>query len=672
MKLTKVVLFILGLVCFVQAAETITADHIKISWLAPSAFSRAESEMVGLRFEIDPHWHIYWKNPGDSGMAPKFNFSKGNYEVGPVQWPVPKRIPVGHLINIGYEKDVAILFNVKPKGNDKEIHLVLNLEWLVCQEECIPGMGEITLTRPIHEQQIVWPSPIRKKLDEFAARIPAGVAGSPWKITSAQKGNDQLVVRLASSPEKTDTAPELYPVEGELINPAAPHVEKTDRHISYTFTLPAGREPDGAVHFLVVDGDKSWEHEATVTTAAGAEESVMSSTDVSLFSLLFFAFLGGVILNLMPCVLPVLSIKFLSLMKASPDRRRHESLMYMAGVLTTFFTLGAVFLVLRSAGNAIGWGFQLQSPYIVLTLVLLFWLMSLNFLGFFEFGDAIMNKAGQSGRSSAFSTGILAVFVAAPCTGPFMGTALGAAATLPAISALGIFFSLGFGLAAPFVLVSFVPVLYKWIPKPGVWMEKLKQLLAFPLLGTVIWLMWVLGVQLGDNGWLIGASLLLVITLAIWLGKTFSKVWLYVGWIITVIGIAVSFSMITKASQMAAQEKKTVSATWVPYDRAVLDQARAQGQSVFVDFTAAWCITCQLNKKAVLETDGTQNVFKANNVLQMRADWTNQDPVITQALAEFGRNSVPVYLFYEKGAEAKVLPQILTIQMIEELFNKNP
>ncbi len=373
----------------------------------------------------------------------------------------------------------------------------------------------------------------------------------------------------------------------------------------------------------------------------------------------------------MPCVLPVLSIKFLSILKTSESQRRREGLLYSAGVLTTFLALGSLFLALRAAGSAIGWGFQLQSPIVVLTLIVLFWMMSLNFLGFFEFGDSITNLAGRSNSASSFSTGILAVFVAAPCTGPFMGTALGAAAVLPAFQALVIFLSLGLGLSFPFVLVAYVPAMHRLMPKPGAWMERLKQFLAFPLLATVIWLMWVLGIQLGTDAWVLSSAVLLLTSMAVWFGnlKFTSAKW--VGLAIAVLTVAGAYHF---ARSIAPKETHSAGADsgpngWVSYDRAQIEKARAANQMVFVDFTAAWCITCQVNKKAVLETDEVLKIFKKNNVLIVQADWTNQDAEITKALAEFDRNSVPVYLFYGKNlAPAKILPQILTTQMIADLF----
>lgn len=649
-----------------QAAEAIKSPHVSVSWVAPEKISALGSDIIGLKFTIDPQWHIYWKNSGDSGAPPKFNFKESDAKIGPIQWPMPKRISVGHLVNIGYENTVVFLFRVTPQKMAKVLKIGLGIEWLVCKEECIPGIAEISLIRPVNEGASVWNSANEKLIAEFSKRLPRNDK-MPWNLKLVQKTDDKLIISVQPQADGKEF-PDLIPVDGEHVNPQSAVVEKKENEALYTFGLPAGRGDIDQFRFLVIRGEDSWESIISLSGSSLKKDAVLS-----FLSLLFFAFLGGIILNLMPCVLPVLSIKFLSIVRTSEVDRHRQAVLYMSGVLATFFVLGSVFLILRSVGTAIGWGFQLQSPYIILFLILLFWIMALNFLGVFEFGESIMNVAGNAKTTSSFTTGILAVFVAAPCTGPFMGTALGAAATLPTLAALGIFLSLGFGLAFPFVLVSFVPALYRLMPRPGAWMDRLKQFLAFPLLATVIWLMWVLEIQLGSDGWLVSCTLLLLIALAFWLGKSARKGQRWFAAVLGIFSIVAGFFAIPRLQKTAMEPVKTLSAAsvnWVKYDRDVVDQARAKGQSVFVDFTAAWCITCQLNKKTVLETDVVQALFQSNDVLTMRADWTNQDPVITKALAEFNRNSVPVYLFYSKGAEAQILPQILTINMIESLFNK--
>jgi thiol:disulfide interchange protein DsbD len=298
--------------------------------------------------------------------------------------------------------------------------------------------------------------------------------------------------------------------------------------------------------------------------------------------------------------------------------------------------------------------------------------MALNFLGVFELGTSVMNIAGRSQTTNAFATGALSVFVAAPCTGPFMGTALGAAAVLPALQAMSIFVFLGLGLAFPFLVLAFSPRLVRILPKPGAWMETLKHFFAFPLLATVLWLLWVLGLQTGTDGWLYSAIALLAISFAIWLGKSRPFFVKSFAWLFALLVLAFSYQQILLAKNNKIKSSSTTSAgPWVPFDKGKIAAARAAHNPVFVDFTAAWCITCQVNKKTVLETEAALSVFKAHNVLLMVGDWTNPDPIITDALAEFGRKSVPVYAFYPAdGSAAKILPQILSQTIIEDLFKE--
>lgn len=385
-----------------------------------------------------------------------------------------------------------------------------------------------------------------------------------------------------------------------------------------------------------------------------------------LWVLLLSAFLGGLILNLMPCVLPVLSIKFLSFAQAESGGRMKDALAYSGGVLVTFGILGGLVIALGALGSKVGWGFQLQSPGIVFALALLFFTMALNFLGVFELGFAAMNIAGNANAkaTSAFSTGILSVFVAAPCTGPFMGTALGATAVLPAWAAMAIFLALGAGLASPFVVLAASPRLLAKVPRPGRWMDQLKQFLAFPLLATVLWLGWVLGAQTGNDGWLWLTAGMLVVSFALWLGRQGVRATV-LGWFVGIGGVvACGYGVTTSKPAVTASATSGEFAHW---SEAAVQAARARNVPVLVDYTAKWCITCQVNKKAVLTTAEGVAMFRKYNAALFEADWTNEDPAITASLASFGRNSVPLYVVYPAGGgEPIILPQTLTYDVVEE------
>jgi thiol:disulfide interchange protein DsbD len=434
-----------------------------------------------------------------------------------------------------------------------------------------------------------------------------------------------------------------------------------------------GRPPPDRTSYVLVEGDRAWEFNDVPVRIASKMSDGSLPVPMSLGLVLGSAFVGGLLLNFMPCVFPVLVIKLLGFVRAERTRAEQwcAGLWYTGGVLTTFLALGAVLLALRSAGAALGWGFQLQSPVIVLLLVVMFWVMGLNLLGVFEFGLGLMRFAGrqggQSGGPSAFATGALAVFVAAPCTGPFMGSALGAAALLPAHEAMAIFLGLGVGFAAPLLVFAGSPAVAAYIPQAGSWMETLKHGCAFPLFATVVWLLWILGLQTGIAGWLSAAMLLLAVSFSLWLGRFTSRVIRSLAWLLA--GVMLLYSSVQVGS-MSAATPTPASSAWIAYDSTVLAATQAQGQAVFVDFTAAWCITCQINKKAVLETSSVSALFRTHNVLLMRGDWTSQDPTITEALVAFGRNSVPLYVFYAAdGSAPRVLPQILTLSTIETLFN---
>ncbi|WP_308368302.1 MULTISPECIES: thioredoxin family protein [unclassified Microbulbifer] len=657
--------FLLFAAAMASAQDSASGDHVRVRWLAPDTFAADETETIGFYFEVDPGWHVYWRNAGDSGAAPRFDFTAGGAEVGDTRWPFPVRLPIEHLTNLGYEGDVAYLFDVTPVPGARQISLKVNLEWLVCKVECIPGFGTMSLERPLREAAN-WVGDDLALRDRFAARIPQPGSASPWKMVAlSEAGADKVQLTLA---RESGGMPQIFPLNGGLLTAAEPERRIDGDRLHYTFTRVPGTPLPESTGFVLTDGERAWQLNEV---PFGGVPMSRASEPPALWWLLLAAFAGGVILNLMPCVFPVLSIKLFGLVNAGTGTagRVREGLVYSAGVLATFAVLGALLLVLRAGGTAVGWGFQLQSAPVVLALILLFWLMALSFSGVFEFGHRLMTVAGNS-RGGCFATGVLAVFVAAPCTGPFMGAALGAAAVLPAASAMAVFLGLGAGLAAPFLLLCASPGLLNRLPAPGSWMDKLRQLLAFPLYATVIWLLWVLGRLVGESGWLIGTLLLLAVVFALWLGRTFSGAGRAVGTLMAVAAMVTAFGTLRATPE--PQTQSLALGSWQAYDRAAIDRARADRRAVFIDYTAAWCITCQVNKKLVLESPAVMDLFETHDVMLVRADWTNHNPEITRALAELGRNSVPVYAWYPPGAGGpELLPQILQERMIAALFEEH-
>ena len=662
-----------------QSAEFIEADHVRIRWLVPEQFAENPTEKtIGLYFEVDPEWHVYWQNAGDSGAAPRFAFNSEQLAVGDGQWPLPKRLPIAHLTNIGYEGNVAYLFPAQLTANGADrVTLTADLEWLVCKEDCIPGFATLTVERPIAGDEDQWAAADAEIIAHFQARLPQPKESAPWQIDSLafNAASAELLMTLRGS--KEHGAPTAYPLDGNFVSAAEPGVTETADGYQLRFNTASGVATPEQTDFIIVADDNAWAFSDTPLVLSGIASGVTSTPSVapanqSLIVLIFFAFIGGIILNLMPCVFPVLSIKLFSLIQTSGQgaaaHRVREGMMYTAGVLATFAALGGIFLALRAGGSAIGWGFQLQSPVVVMALAVLFGLMALSFIGAFEFGHSLMNLAGKANSRSSFATGVLAVFVAAPCTGPFMGAALGASATLPAPQAMAIFLGLGAGLAAPFLLLAISPRLSSFLPKPGAWMETLRQFLAFPLFATVIWLLWLLGKLVGDDGWLIGASLLLVVSLVIWLLRSNRITIKASAGVLVLLAVVVSLQQLQEAKTSAVPVAS--NSAWQSFDAQKIAAARQSGQAVFIDYTAAWCITCQVNKKLVLDTDEASALFEQHDVLRIRADWTRYDESITEALAALNRNSVPVYVFYPAGGGQEVLPQILTLDLIRELFDE--
>lgn len=653
------------------ATSLIKAPHVEVELLSSHDVLPLQGKTwFGVSFKIDPEWHIYWKNPGDSGAAPKFVFTSEELQAKDVQWPVAKRIPFGDLTNIGYENEVIFPFEAELLKETSAATLSVKLEWLVCKEECIPGFGSVSLRRPAGEAALN--AGTSERLAQFLSQVPVqgNLEGSPQLTESIlDPKTAELRLRLLTATEDELQKWELFPVDGERYAPGQPGRRLEGDQAVFTVKLQNTEVASERVFKLVRQSGESLE----AYEVQAQEDSGGLWGGEAMWFLLLSAVLGGMILNLMPCVFPVLSIKVFSFMKAhegNPKALIQDGLWYTLGTLVTFSLLGAGLLILRQGGEAVGWGFQLQSPVVIFALAMLFFILALNFLGVFELGTSAMNWAGlrlnQKAWSSAFGTGVLSVLVAAPCTGPFMGAALGATAVMPALPAMLIFVALGFGLALPLLILCVFPAWLKLLPKPGVWMETLKEFFAFPLFATVLWLLWVLTQQTGADGFLWAGLGLVLVAFGFWWGR---RGWRLTAILFVSVGLMAPVAGLLGLDASEAQAASASASQWQSFDEAKIEEARGQGQAVFIDFTAAWCITCQWNKKSVLDTDDVQKLFQENKVLLVRADWTRYDERITAALQKFGRASVPVYAYYAPGArEAKILPQILTPGMIEELF----
>ena len=663
-------------------AAPVRTPHVEAELVAERAgLVPGEPLTVALRLKMIPEWHTYWRNPGDSGEPTRLEWRlPPGFEASDIHWPYPRRLPAGPLLDYGYEGEVLLLARITPPRElapGTPVALAAKASWLVCsREHCIPEDGEVSLTLPVVPEageDPRWAKPIAAA----RAALPAPPAVlAAWTLAADGEAGG---VTLTVTPPPDVSLRELvfFPFEQGKIEPAAPQALARTERAGYRLKLAAAMQPVGEFARLSgvlvsPDGFGAATPARAVTIDVPIAGAVSPRPAAPLaapaaglgFALaLAFAFAGGLLLNLMPCVLPVLSIKVLGFAGAHDDartRRRH-GLVYAAGVLASFWLLAAALLTLRVLGNELGWGFQLQSPVAVAALALFFFALALNLSGAFEVGVLLPERlAAWRARRPAldwFGSGVLAAIVASPCTAPLMGAALGYAVGEPGWRALAVFTALGLGMALPYVLLAWFPALLARVPKPGPWMVRLKQALAFPLYGTVVWLVWVLGQQAGLDAVARLLAALVVITAAVWLaGLPRARVAAAAA---ALFAIALAVPAMRLDAPAPARD-----AAWQPFSAERVAALAAAGKPVFVDFTAAWCVTCQVNKRLVLGRDDVLAAFRARRVELVRADWTRRDDDITRALAALGRSGVPVYVLYKPGRAPLLLPEVLTRERV--------
>lgn len=670
---------------------------------------------IGLLLQHIPHWHSYWRNPGDSGLPTTLGWTlPAGSQVSEIAWPAPMRLPIGPLVNYGYEGELLlpVVFTAPPGAiPGTELKLQARADWLVCKDVCIPEGATLELRLPVVGAGVTPGSTRYSALfDKAAAEAPVTLQG--WKVDLQQAGSELLLQFHADDPTTLAAslpAVQVFPYAEQLIEPAVHALYRTDDGYAVKLKLLAQVTPPQSFGGIAVaqrpsgDGTAPWGQpqravefnapwrqvdalalpagaqridDGTAAPTRGAVSSGNSAAAaVGTWSVLLLAFVGGLLLNLMPCVFPVLSIKLIALSRESHSvaSQRFEALAYGGGVLLSFLALAGALIGLRAAGQAVGWGFQLQEPGVVLLLALLFFAIGLNLIGVFEFATLLPQSlaAWRAKRpaADAFASGVLVVVAASPCTAPFMGAALGYALTESAAMALAVFAALGLGMALPFALLTWLPRWRRLVPKAGPWMLHLQQALAFPMFATAVWLLWVLGQQAGVDAMARLLLLMVVLAAALWLGALAGRhgVWRKSLGVLAVLALGVWSwpSLLAPAAPAPLAEARSDDA-WAPYSESELSRLLAQGQPVFVDFTAAWCVSCQVNKRLVLETPATQREFAAANVRLMRADWTRRDAAITDALARLGRNGVPVYALFRPGRDTLLLPEILTGGAVRE------
>ena len=665
---------------------------------APDGVGPGATVWLGLQLTHQPEWHTYWKNAGDSGLPTVLNWQlPAGVTAGDIAWPLPKKIPIGNLANYGYEGTVllpvplTIAPDFKPSLLASELTVKLKASWLVCRKECIPEEGEFSLSLPTRSSTAL-------NATAFAAALaaqPQPLAGASQVTVEGQRLTVAVTGLPAAARGKTLG---FFPETPELIETAGAWTQAWDGE-RWTASVPIAAQrsqsPTLMPVVLTLDGatpPQGWRTEAKVVgpwpgvaataavstaresaqrahTAAGSAPA--DSAALGFWAALAGALLGGLILNLMPCVFPVLAIKVVGFTRHADNARAHRvsGLAYSAGVVLSFVALGALMLALRAAGEQLGWGFQLQSPAVVAALAGLFTLIGLNLAGLFEFGQflpsSVATLEARHPVANAALSGVLAVAVASPCTAPFMGASLGLAVGLPAVQALAVFAAIGVGMALPYWLASWVPAVARALPRPGAWMDHFRKAMAFPMFATVVWLLWVLGQQTGIDGAAALLALLVAGTMVVWAltlaGRSRG--------VVAALAIAAFGALAVTAGPsitrfVDSSAPAVAGARWQAWEPGRVEQLVASGQPVFVDFTAAWCVTCQYNKKTTLANSQVLADLDAKKVALLRADWTRRDPAITTALAQLGRNGVPVYVFYAPGQVPVVLSEILSVDEV--------
>lgn len=681
------------------ASAVVNTPQVRATLMAhaPQGLASGQTAWLGLQLQHQPGWHTYWRNPGDSGLPTQLQWQlPQGIATGDMRWPVPHMIQVGPLVNHGFEGTVLLAVPLKveqtPKTSTVEVRL--QADWLVCQQECIPQSGQFLLRlntaastasdRDAFEALLAQQPTLIKPPVQVAAldghRLQLRIQGLP----SALHGLP--LKAYAEEPEVLASGLGLSQagqwVEGEWRMDAPLHrMRSTEPRQLGLWLTDESSQPARAWRVnLKVTGD--WPTDPPppnpTTTQTNPAKTEDATASVGWVSLLLGAFVGGLLLNLMPCVLPVLAIKLLSVAQssASPASRRGIGLAYAGGVLGSMLLLAALVMGFRAAGSQLGWGFQLQSPWLVAGLSLLFLLIALNLWDVLAWpGGWGTRWAAQKALhpiADACWSGVLAVVVAAPCTAPFMGASVGVALTLPPWQGIWVFVSLGAGLALPFTLGSWVPAATRWLPRPGAWMQTLRHSLAFPMLLTVVWLVWVLGQQTRSELAFLWLACLTLIAGALWARGQAGRLGLGVSlaFVLTLMGVVWLGLSLGHSTAIAPSREGQAPIGWQAWSAAKVSQTLQAGQPVFIDFTAAWCVTCQVNKQTTLRDPAVLKAFAEHKVVLFEADWTRQDPAISQALNALGRSGVPVYVLQFPGRPPQVLPELLTPGLVQAALSQ--
>jgi thiol:disulfide interchange protein DsbD len=661
--------------------------HVKASLVADTrSIVPGEPLHLGLRQQIEPGWHTYWSNPGDSGLPTTIDWTlPPDFKAGPIVWPTPERFAFGPVVDYGYRNEVVLPVTIDVPSNltpGASVALAAHASWLVCSDTCIPEEARLSISLAVNG--VAEPDLDGAKLLAAArSRMPMP---NPFR-TTVTVADDKLALRLATGDATRLRDVMFFPADAGVVDDDAPQATMAEPDgLGVTLLRDTAKPLPATLNGVLVFRDEAAQtaDELQAIMISAPVEPARTVGGVAFFWAILLALAGGLLLNLMPCVLPVLAIKAFGPVQhaqSAPREARRQGIAYAAGVMVSFAAIALVLVGLRAAGAEIGWGFQLQSPLFVTAMIYVLFAVGLNLSGVFTFGDRLAGigsgLAARQGYSGSFFAGALATLVAAPCTAPFMAAAMGYAITQPWYLSLAVFEAVGLGMALPYVMIALSPAARRFLPRSGAWMLQLKQFLAFPIYGTAVWLFFVLSQEAGDLAGTAVLAGLLLIAFAAWLYEAARQG--EGGWGKWSIGLsalslvaAVGLLSLTGARSPSAVADTTEAAgqTWLPYSQGSVDQLQAEGRPVFVDIGAAWCITCKINERIALADPAVLKAFADAGVAALRGDWTRQDAAITKVLEANGRAGVPLYLFYPRpgapgeGRSPVILPQILTAETI--------
>jgi thiol:disulfide interchange protein DsbD len=706
------------------ASPTADAPHLQVELLAPGdkLYGGDQSNYAGLYFKLEPGWHIYWMNAGDAGDPPHIHWTlPDGITAGAMEFPAPRRLPLGSLMDYGYEDEVLFLLKLRVADSVKAGPVTLRaaVDWLVCRDSCIPGSAKLELQRNVDlesHKTADEPDPLFKRfINQLPKPLPAGAKA----VFQPAKDGFRLTVETG----QRELSAMFFPEDQDIIdNPAPQKLTPTPIGLILDLKKDAAltANPAQLKGVLELSGERAFELTAlpgaVVTQVSPPSSSISAVAPVASLPVLAIApkptssgpagapsfswavllqasglaFLGGLLLNLMPCVFPVLFLKGLGLVHSGHGelhKLRTHGLVYAAGILVSFWALVAVLLGLRAAGATLGWGFQFQSPVFLALMAGLLFFLGLSLAGQFEIGLTLTSAGGslaeKHGYTGSFFTGVLAVVVATPCTAPFMGAAIGYALSASPAVTFAIFTALALGLAAPYVALTLQPAWTRILPRPGVWMEVLRQAVAVPIFATVIWLAWVLAQAYGASVLAALLASFLLLAIAGWfLGRWPARRWATLVATLILLGVvalAVFGQRLVRETagkealnSVARGTLDSIAASgWEPWSADAVSRYQAEGRPVFVDFTASWCLSCQVNERVVLNQPQVQQAFQVANVALLKADWTRHDEAITQALTALGRSGVPAYAFYLPGeSNPRLLPEVLTPGIVTDALGK--